>query len=92
VNNALKTVVASIVALVGIIDTVVSNGGVMTSLDWRNIVDLVVVPVLVYFVPNIPKLNLHITPAAPTVPTSGITEQPIQPPVTTDVALPIDQA
>ena len=59
-SNKLKAVVAAIASALAIINTVVQHyqppaGTDPAALDWRTIAAQVAIPLLVYFVPNLPK-------------------------------------
>jgi hypothetical protein len=60
VSNKLKAIVAALASVLAIVNTVLAHyqppaGTDPAALDWRTIAAQVAVPILVYFVPNLPK-------------------------------------
>jgi hypothetical protein len=60
VSNKLKAIVAALASLLAIVNTVVQHyqppaGTESVALDWRTIAAQIAIPLLVYFVPNLPK-------------------------------------
>lgn len=62
-SGALKAVVAALAAALVIIQALLTRGGPILPSDWQTIVDALLGPILVYFVPNIPTAPKPMVPA-----------------------------